>query len=182
MKREKPIFLIGYMGCGKTTLGRALQKRLGLRFFDLDTYVEERLGCSVAECFARYGEARFREEESRSVSRLCADALREGNYLIACGGGTPCRPGMMELLNSCGLTVHLTTSVERLVERLCVARSHRPLIAGLSDGELSAFVRGQLALRMPFYSRAAAEFDSTFLEDEAQIEATVDNFIKRFIE
>ncbi|MCM1163074.1 MAG: AAA family ATPase [Muribaculaceae bacterium] len=174
------IFLIGYMGCGKTTLGEALARRTGVRFVDLDDYIEVRAGMSIREIFATKGEPEFRRMEREALAELSTPVAH--TTIVACGGGTPCTPGNMELMNSVGLTVFLQTSVERLVSRLAVARDHRPLIAQLTDQELRLFVEHQLEARMPFYAKAAEVFDSTLLEDEAQVDQTSSSFIRQFLE
>ena len=120
----------------------------------------------------------FRDMERRMLREVSADGKRD--VVVACGGGTPCFAGNMELMQSRGLTVLLAASEERLFERLKRGRHKRPLIAALGDSELEEFVRKQLAARMPFYSRAAEIFDSTCLEDEDQIEEKCRAFISRF--
>lgn len=172
----KTIFLIGYMGCGKSTLGRNLARRCDIEFIDLDDYIEAKAGKKIREIFADEGEAAFRELERKTLLEV---AERE-NVLVACGGGTPCFGDNMALMNSRGLTVLLNASHERLLERLKRGRHKRPLIASLTDGELDEFITRQLALRMPHYSKAAATFDSTCLEDEDQIEEKCEAFINRF--
>lgn len=174
----KTIFLIGYMGCGKSTLGKALARRCELDFIDLDDYIEARAGKKIREIFAEEGEEAFRDMERRMLREVSADGKRD--VVVACGGGTPCFAGNMELMQSRGLTVLLAASEERLFERLKRGRHKRPLIAALGDSELEEFVRKQLAARMPFYSRAAEIFDSTCLEDEDQIEEKCRAFISRF--
>jgi len=173
----KPIFLIGYMAVGKTTLGRALADRLGLRFIDLDEAVEQRAGMTVSEIFASGGQDGFRVMER--------DALREvamcGDSIVACGGGTPCYYDNMALMNGAGTTVWLSASDDRLVSRLVEGRASRPIIAGLPDSEIVALARRQMAVREPYYSRSACRFDSSFLETPEEIEATCRKFIKQII-
>lgn len=174
---QHTIFLIGYMGCGKTTLGRALAERCAVEFTDLDDYIEARAGMSIPEIFARQGEGAFRQLE-----RAALEAMADGGgwRVVACGGGTPCFGDNMALMAGIGTTVFLDPPPERLIERLAAARSGRPLIAALSDDELPPFVEAQLAKRLPHYSQAAERFDSSRLEDELQIEATCREFIARF--
>lgn len=172
----KPIYLIGYMGSGKTTLGKALAARCDIRFIDLDDYIEDRAGKSIKEIFASEGEAAFRELERRSLIEVGG----MDDTVIACGGGTPCFGENMELMNRNGVTVHLLTSHQRLLERLKLGRAKRPLIANLNDEELDNFIAGQLERRMPHYSKAAYTFDSTLLEDENQIERSCAAFISQF--
>ncbi len=172
----KPIYLIGYMGCGKSTLGKALAARCDIRFIDLDDYIEARAGKGIKEIFASEGEDAFRMLERRSLMEVGG----MDNAVIACGGGTPCFGDNMELLNRNGVTVHLHTSHQRLLERLKLGRAKRPLIANLNDEELDKFIAGQLERRMPYYSKTAYTFDSTLLEDESQIESTCAAFISQF--
>lgn len=172
----KAIFLIGYMGSGKSTLGRALSQRCDVDFIDLDDYIEARAGKKIREIFADEGEAAFRDLERRMLLEVSA----KDNVLVACGGGTPCFGDNMELMNSRGITVLLQTSHARLLERLKRGRHKRPLIANLSDDELDRFIAVQLEKRMPHYSRSAEVFDSTLLEDENQIEDKCEAFISRF--
>ena len=188
---QNTIFLIGYMGCGKTTLGRALAERADVTFIDLDDYVEARAGMSISRIFADRGEAAFRAMEREALTEIAASRA-DGTTVVACGGGTPCFCDNMRYMLGAGTTVWLdatvgaicrrllVTSVDRLFGRLAVARAHRPLIASLSDDELRNFIVRQLDIRTPHYTRAKAEFDSTLLEDPDQIEQTARRFIDRF--
>lgn len=172
----KTIFLIGYMGSGKSTLGKALAKRCDIEFVDLDDAIEARAGKKIREIFADEGEAAFRELERTMLLEIS----EKGDALVACGGGTPCFGDNMDLMNSRGVTVLLKTSHSRLLERLKRGRAKRPLIASLSDDELDRFIATQLAQRMPHYEKSAEIFDSTTLEDEEQIEEKCNVFIERF--
>ena len=130
----KPVFLIGYMGCGKTTLGVVLARQMGLRFIDLDDYIEQRQGATINEIFATSGEARFRELETEALN----DIADMADVIIACGGGTPCHGDNMALMNRVGTTVWLTTSPERITARLLLPeqKSKRPKVAYLPDSEV----------------------------------------------
>ena len=172
----KAIYLIGYMGSGKSTLGKALAQRCEVEFIDLDDYIEARSGKKIREIFADDGEAAFRDLERRMLLEVSGKDC----VLVACGGGTPCFGDNMELMNSHGTTILLQTSHERLFERLKRGRHKRPLIASLTDEELDVFISEQLAKRMPHYSKSAEVFDSTLLEDENQIEEKCEAFIRRF--
>ena len=170
------IYLIGYMGSGKSTLGKALQARCDIEFIDLDDYIEAKAQKKIRDIFATEGEEAF-----RALEREClVEVSKKENVLVACGGGTPCFGNNMELMNSCGLTILLNASRERLMERLKRGRYKRPLIASLDDGELEAFVDSQLASRMVHYSKATHIFDSTTLENENEIEEKCAAFIKQF--
>ena len=168
------IFVIGYMASGKTTFGRALARRLGYEFIDLDFYITQRFRRSVAQLFAEKGEAWFRARES--------DMLREigemDNTVIACGGGTPCFDDNMEFMNSHGLTVLLEASEDCTLRRLLEAKKgKRPLTAGKSPDELREFIRTHKAERAPFYGKARLLLPSDDLESSRQIDLTVDRFL-----
>lgn len=158
----KPVFLMGYMGCGKSTLGRALAEELGVQFVDLDAYIEERFGKKVSEIFAEMGEEGFRREERRMLEEVS----EMSDVIVACGGGTPCYFDNVGLMNSRGITVYLSVSIERLTERLTrpKAKAKRPLIAQKSDDEIRQFIIDALEKRNPFYSQALLRFDSTDIE------------------
>ena len=155
------IFLIGYMGCGKTTLGSVLAAVMNVPFVDLDDYIEERYEARITTIFKEIGEAGFRQLEKQALHEV----VRLGG-IVACGGGTPCIEGNMELMNEMGLTIWLTTSAERIAARLCLPeqKAKRPLIAEKTDEEILEFVKEKLAEREPFYSKAQLRFDSTNIE------------------
>ena len=169
------IFLIGYMGAGKTTLGRALAKKLKIEFIDLDNYIEERLCKSISQIFAEKGEEGFREIERRMLH----EAGEFENVVISTGGGTPCFFDNIEYMNRQGATVFLDVPVERLFIRLSIARKKRPLIMGKSDEELRCFIAEQLAKRLPHYSKAKQRFTADKLEDTKQIEESVKDFLQQ---
>lgn len=172
----KPIFLIGYMGCGKSTLGRALSAATGLEFIDLDHYIEARFHATVSELFASRGEDGFRRAERAMLD----ETSQFTDVVIACGGGTPCFFDNMEVMNSRGLTVWLNTPLERLYERLQRNRSKRPILANKTDAELMEFIIGALRAREQYYSQASATFCATLLEDKNQITTTARQFAERF--
>ena len=128
----KPIFLIGYMGSGKTTLGKALSNRLGIQFIDLDIYIEGRFMQTVRQLFIERGEEGFRKIERNMLHEIA----EIDNVIIACGGGTPCYSDNMEYMNRKGQTIFLQTSLQRLYTRLARNREKRPLIMHLNDHEL----------------------------------------------
>lgn len=144
-------FLVGYMACGKTCYGREMAERLGIRFIDLDRYIEERERCGIPEIFAAGGEEAFRKRESRYLQEVCE--LYE-NFVLSTGGGTPCFNQNMEYMNRLGETIFLNTDREVIVERLLRNRHRRPLLDGLESGEVRAFVNKHLEERLPFYLQA----------------------------
>lgn len=164
------------MGSGKSTLGRALSRATGLRLIDLDTYIEQRFHASVRDLFAQRGEDGFRDLERRMLLEV-ADFE---DVIVACGGGTPCFFDNVERMNAAGTTVMLRASHDRLLQRLIQGRHKRPLIAAMSDRELSEYITSAQLRREPFYSRAAHEFNSDRLDDLRQIDQSVKEFISRF--
>ena len=158
----KPVFLIGYMGCGKTTLGEALARCMKLRYIDLDEYIEGNQGKTVVEIFDELGENRFRELEVAALSEVAAMT----DIIVGCGGGTPCHGDNMALMNKAGTTVWLTTSPERITARLLLPeqKSKRPKIKTLPPEQVLPLVEKELQARTPYYSLAQLQFDSTDIE------------------
>lgn len=163
------IFLTGYMGAGKTTLGKALASKLGLAFIDLDWYIEERFHKTVGELFKERGENGFRELE-RSMLHEVADFE---NVVISTGGGAPCFFDNMEFMNRTGQTVFLDVRPDVLFRRLRIAKQQRPILQGKEDDELKSFIVQALEKRMPFYRLAHYVFNAEELEDRWQIETSV---------
>ena len=174
----QPIFLIGYMGCGKSTLGRAVSALTGMRFIDLDSYIESRYGMAITEIFSAYGEDGFRQREHEMLVEVSSFS----DVLVACGGGTPCFGDNIGLMNRCGLTVFLEAGVARLHQRLMQGRHKRPLIAGMDSAQLLSFICESLKKREPFYSQAGISFKSDLLDCEADKETTARRFINEVIE
>ena len=164
------IFLIGYMGAGKTTLGKAFSREEGLTFVDLDWYIEERFHKTIAQIFAERGEEGFRELERRMLHEVSEFE----NVVIATGGGTPCHFDNMEHMNACGETVFLEVDVDVLFRRLKVAKQQRPLLANKNDEDLMTFIVEALQKRLPFYVKAKHVFNGEQLEDRRQIQQSVE--------
>lgn len=165
------------MGCGKSTLGRALGRATSMEFIDLDHYIETRYHKNVREIFATEGEERFRDMERR----MLREVGEFENVIIACGGGTPCFHDNIDYMNSRGLTVWLDAGEERTYERLLVGRYKRPSIASLSDDELLVFIRKSLDERRQYYGQAQARFDSSRLDDRDQIQQSLTIFRNQFL-
>ena len=164
------IFLIGYMGAGKTTLGKAFARAIGLTFVDLDWYIEERYHKTVRQIFEERGEDGFRELEKRMLH----ETGEFENVVISVGGGTPCFFDNMDYMNAVGETVFLDVDVKVLFRRLKVAKQQRPLLANKTDEELMTFIVEALQKRLPFYSKAKYVFNGERLEDRRQIQQSVE--------
>lgn len=166
------ILLVGFMAAGKTTLGKALARDLGLQFIDLDHYIESRYRCTVAQLFAERGEEAFRQIERNMLHEVAEFE----DVIIATGGGTPCFFDNMDYMNTQGITVFLEASVDVIYTRLTIARVQRPLVAGKSEDELRSFITSTLEHRMPHYRRAVHTFCANQLEDVRQVEESVKRF------
>lgn len=166
----KRIFLIGYMGSGKTTLGRAFAKEVGLSFIDLDWYIEERAHRSISQLFAEEGEEGFRRLERKMLHEVSEFE----DVIIACGGGTPCYYDNMDFMLQSGVTVYLDASQDVLFRRLKVASANRPLIKDKTDDELRAFIEQGVASRLPWYSKAKLRMDACRLESRHQIAESIE--------
>lgn len=152
----KPLFLIGYMGCGKSTLARKLAHRMGVSFADTDTLVEQREGASVADVFRYEGEERFREAERAALEELIA----QGCAVISTGGGLPTWRDNMERMNEAGTTIYLRRPAEQIARRLTpYGRRKRPRLQGLSEAGIVDFMRRDMAGREGFYTRSQIVID-----------------------
>ena len=170
------IILIGYMGAGKTTVGKALAKDLGLMFYDLDWYIETRMHKTVAQIFEERGEEGFREIERNMLHEVAEFE----DVIISCGGGTPCFFDNMDYLNQQGDTVYLQCSPEVLAKHLRMGKGVRPLLLGKNDEQLMAYIREHLAEREPFYSRARHTINVDLMDNYEKIRITVDG-VKRLV-
>lgn len=144
------IYLIGFMGSGKSHTGQQLARALDLAFVDLDDRIETLAQCSIAQLFEHKGEAYFRELEAQALRATLAD----DPAIISCGGGTPCFYDNMAWIKANGLSVYLQASVSLLVQRLKKGQEHRPLIRGLNEVELAAFIAERVTQREVFYTQA----------------------------
>ena len=151
----KPIFLIGMMGAGKSTVGPKLAARLGRSFIDTDQEVERRAGRTVAEIFRLEGEARF-----RALEREAIEAASGTSAVVALGGGAIVQPGALERCRAVGVLVHLDVPVERLLQRIGDGES-RPLLAGVEPGERAARLAELVDARRPYYAGAQHRIDAT---------------------
>lgn len=144
------IFLIGYMGAGKTTLGKKLSKELSLNFIDLDQYIEKKHKASIPFIFNLVGQDGFRLIEHRTLSEV----INFDNCIISTGGGTPCFFDNINRLLESGLVIYLRMPSSNLVKRLETAKRKRPLISSFNANKLFEFVDFQLKEREIYYNQA----------------------------
>ena len=163
------VILIGYMGAGKTTVGKALAANLGLTFYDLDWYITMRYHRSVPEIFAERGEEGFRDLERRMLHEVAEFE----NVVVSCGGGTPCFFDNMEYMNSLADTVYLKADPEVLAQHLKMGKGKRPLIEGKSPEELETYIQESLQAREPYYSQAKYTIDISVLDTFTKIDECV---------
>jgi shikimate kinase len=156
------IFLIGFMGSGKTTLGSRLARKIGYEFVDMDQLIEETSGMKVPVIFSELGEEVFRKWEHDILIELC----KREKLVVATGGGAPCHGEMMSTMNQNGNTVYIKLSPEALKDRLTHSKTNRPLIRGKSRQELLHFITALLETRELFYNRATYIVDGMNLDPE----------------
>jgi Shikimate kinase len=145
------ITLIGYMGSGKTTIGKTLSKKLNLDFYDLDTLVIEKKNDSICNIFKEKGEFYFRNREHFILKKI----LKQKNkYVLSVGGGTPCFYNNIYLLNKYSNTFYLKADSYTLFQRLLSEKNTRPLISHLSKNELFQFIIKHLFRRAYFYEKS----------------------------
>lgn len=147
------IYLVGYMGSGKSRLGRKFSEYLKTQFVDMDFYIEERNCKSIPQIFAEEGEAEFRKKERKALEELSEFT----DLVIATGGGAPCFFDNMDLMNETGKTIYLNIDPSILADRLMKSKTERPLIKGKSREELVTFIDETLKKRNEFYSKAQFE-------------------------
>jgi shikimate kinase len=164
------IILVGYMGSGKTTVGKALSKEMGMMFYDLDWYIESRMRKTVSELFAERGEEAFRKIEYNMLHEVAEFE----DVIISCGGGTPCFFDNMDYLNQQGDVIYLKATPETLYKHLLMAKVERPLLKGKSPEELIAYITEHLKEREPFYQKARHTVDVTLLDNYDKINITVE--------
>tara|TARA_R110002050_G_scaffold84077_1_gene179624 strand:+ start:34 stop:549 length:516 start_codon:yes stop_codon:yes gene_type:complete len=146
------IVLVGYMGSGKSTIGKLLAKNLKISFLDLDEIFEERQGNSIANIFKGQGEIFFRKKEHEYLMDVLS---QNNNFILSTGGGTPCYSGNMEaMLDTADYVFYLKISISGLVERLIKEKEHRPLIKNIADTDLPEFIGKHLFERNNYYLKA----------------------------
>lgn len=162
------LFLIGYMGCGKSSLGRKLAKAADMEFVDMDSLIEQREGAAVSDIFRYEGEEYFRGLERAIIDEL---SVSDGDMIISTGGGAPAWQDNMAKINSVGQSFYLRRTAEQIASRLSPhGRQKRPKLRGLNDEELVTFMRENMAEREPYYMQATHCIDCAERSDAELIE------------
>lgn len=167
------IILLGYMGAGKTSVGKVLAKKLGMQFYDLDWYIEERFRRKIADLFAQKGEDGFRDIERRMLHEVAEFE----NVVLALGGGTPCFYDNMDYANRSGITIFLDASPQTIIRHLSISHTVRPLLKDKQGDELVAFIQKQLEQRMAYYSKAQYRVDVNCLDSFQKIDCLTDSIL-----
>ena len=167
------IYLVGYMGAGKTTAARRIANRLGWEVADTDALFEEKYRISVDDFFKKYDEQLYRKLESEILKNT--ESL--DNTVVSTGGGTACYFDNMEWMNRHGLTVFMRISPEAAVDRVIHSRHKRPLASGKSEAELMEYVRWHYASRLPYYEQAQLTVKSENFNIEDLVEKIPNDFL-----
>ncbi len=144
------VFLIGFMGSGKTTIGKKLAAKLHLKFLDLDHTIEQEEKRSINTIFKEQGENYFRKMEHNTLKKL----ITQNDIIISCGGGTPCYYNNMELMNQKGITLYIELSAMALYSRLKEQKAKRPLLENIPNDKLLLFIEQKLQERVSFYDQS----------------------------
>ena len=163
------VILVGFMGAGKTTVGKALAKDLGIDFYDLDWYIESRRRKTVPQLFAEYGEEGFRKIEHYMLH----EAAEFENIVLSCGGGTPCWSDNMDYLNRQGDTIYLKAAPEVIATHLRMGKTVRPLLAEKTPEERETYIQQELEKRAPIYEKAHYTLDVSLMDSYDKIQITV---------
>ena len=158
------------MGSGKTTVGRALAKEIGLPFYDLDWYIESRMRKKISQIFAERGEEGFRKIECNMLHEVAEFE----DVVISCGGGTPCFFDNIDYLNQQAQVVYLRCEPEVLHKHLLMCKGDRPLLKGKTPDELIEYIRQQLELREPYYTKARYTLDVSLMDNTEKIKITIE--------
>lgn len=169
------IILIGYMGAGKTTVGKELAKDLGITFYDLDWYIETRMRKTVKDIFDEKGEKGFRLIEHNMLHEVAEFE----NVVISCGGGTPCFFDNMDYMNSQGDTIYLQASPEVLHQHLKMGKGVRPLLLNKTPEEVNLFIKNQLQEREKFYLKAHHVVDVNLMNNYDKIASHIEKIRKK---
>lgn len=150
MQKKSLIYIIGFMGSGKSTAGRKLASSLGWSFIDLDRKIEEKAGKTIPQIFSQYGESYFRSIET-DLLRSIGSGIET---IVSTGGGTPCHSENMDFMLQTGLTIYLKMTPSQLAGRLIKSTDERPLLKNIPDDKLINFIEEKLVNREKWYSKS----------------------------
>ncbi|MEA1876122.1 MAG: shikimate kinase, partial [Bacteroidota bacterium] len=148
---RKPLAIIGFMGSGKSTLGKQMAKAWEFKFIDLDLYIADIFGMSIPELFDKFGEKGFRTRESQALKEVLA---QNQPYILSLGGGTPCFSNNLSLIKEKTQSIYLKLSPEELTRRLLRSPNPRPLVKKKTANELLEYIKTELPKRELFYTQA----------------------------
>jgi len=166
------ICLIGFMGAGKSTIGKKLSTVLNYNFIDMDTYIEEKYKYTISGLFSLLGEDGFREIENKMLEEV----LHTDNLVLAAGGGTPCFMNNMEIINNKTYSVYLKKTEELLFTRLVNSKKKRPLLQNLSETELEHYIHNLVILREPIYNLAKLIVNGASIDAQKLSVAIFENY------
>lgn len=162
------LFLIGFMGSGKTHWGHLLSEHLHIPFFDLDAVIEDAEGRSIAAIFDEQGEEHFRMLERDHLATLIE---QHADMILSCGGGTPCYFKNIDAMKNAGTVVWLNTAVDAIVERLRKEKAKRPLVRDISDEGLRSYIQKKMNDRRIFYEQAQVIVQEDQVDFDALLKA-----------
>ena len=171
------IFLIGYMGAGKTTVGTLLANKLNWTFIDIDCFIENRYHKTITSIFEEKGEIGFREIEHRTLQEISGFE----KVVISTGGGLPCFFNNMDLMNQSGITIYLRSSVGELISRINFEKQKRPLVKNKSQEELLDFVETSLIDREKYYNNAKIIFDIPHFHSKKEMNEWVEEILESIL-
>lgn len=148
------LYLIGYSGVGKSSIGKILAKDLNLKFIDTDELIEQQYKKSINDIFTDSGEKKFRKIESEIIKKI------KNKNIVACGGGLPCFNKNMEFITRFGTSIYLKASTDELYRRLKVSLKIRPLLANKTEEEIHKYIKKTIKTREKFYKKANYTIDT----------------------
>lgn len=160
------IILMGFMGSGKSVFGRKLAKRLNLKFYDLDKYIEQKYKMSIPSIFNTFDETVFRNLETIELQKFAT----KHDFVLSCGGGTPCFNNNIETINKIGTSVYIELNSAALCDRLIKSKTKRPLIEGLKPEELQIKIEALLSHRQKYYEQAKIKISGINLSPDKLIQ------------
>jgi shikimate kinase len=164
------IFLVGFMGVGKSTTGKKLANKIGWHFIDTDAIFEEKYKLDINTFFNKYGEKLFRKLENE----VLVSTFNYSNCVISTGGGMPCYEHAMDQINNNGLSIYLSMPANAILGRLTNSKQKRPLVLNKTQNELRSYIRSSLDERIPYYSKAKIIIPAISISVELLVKNIID--------